>query len=257
MNDRLSFLVGHLIDAVRVNVVSPQTINGQIGWLKRRKIGMDVTISLGNIFLKLSRSRIWMFPNCQAWVQWEIHCFHLLYGDRIQCHTKGNRGFWVQVMPGKSLWQWLQEDELTIAMMEAAGETFRHAHARHTDFFPGGWSHGDCHLANVLYDPKSGTAHLIDFETRHWIQLSTEERQADDLLIFLLDITGRCKNWAELLPIFFQSYNRSLVIRQLKLYLSVPNGWERLLWAIRSNYLSTPQLVSRIAHIRTQFLSHI
>jgi hypothetical protein len=251
MSDRLSFLAGHLIDAVRVNAVSQTAVSGQLGWLKRRKIGMDQVIQCGNIFLKISRSRIWMLPNCAAWVQWEMDCFSLLYGDRVQPQKSGDRGFWVNAMPGTSLLQWLEKGQLTPKMMTAAGQIFCQAHCCHSQFFQSGWSHGDSHLANVLYDAATGQAALIDFETQHWRHLSPIERQADDLLIFLLDILGRCENWAELLPVLFQSYDRPAVLQQLHQFLIVPTAWERLLWATRSNYLSTRQLQHRIMTVRS------
>jgi hypothetical protein len=255
MADQLSFLAGHLIDAVRVNAVSQRTIDGQLGWEKRRKPGMDAVIWCGNLFLKISRSRIWMFPNCQTWVQWEIDSFQQLYGDRVQWQRVGDRGFWVAAVPGTSLLQWLEQGPLTILMMQAAGQIFRQAHGCHSEFWRSGWSHGDSHLANVLYDPATATAALIDFETQHWRQLSPEVRQADDLLIFLLDIIGRCENWAELLPAFFHSYDQPAVLHQLQSHLVVPQGWERLLWATRCNYLSTRELRSRLTHIRTVILA--
>jgi hypothetical protein len=251
MSDRVSFIAGHLIDAVRVNVVSQTTISGQIGWLKRRKMGMDQVIQLGNIFLRISHSRIWMLPNCATWVQWEMDCFTLLYGDRVQPQRSGDRGFWVNAMPGRSLLQWLEQGPLTPAMMRAAGQIFRQAHACHSPFFRAGWSHGDSHLANVMYDATTEQATLIDFETQHWQHLSAVERQADDLLIVVLDILGRCENWAELLPVLFQSYDRPQVLQQLHQYLTIPTGWERLLWATRSNYLTTRQLTQRLATARS------
>jgi hypothetical protein len=174
-----------------------------------------------------------MFPHCQTWVQWEIDSFRQLYGDRVRWQRVGDRGFWVAAMPGTSLLQWLDQGPLTIAMMQAAGQIFRQAHGGHSDFWGSGWFHGDGHLADVLYDAATATAALIDLETQHWQQLSPEVRQADDLLVFLLDIIGRCENWAELLPAFFHSDDRPAVLHQLQSHLAIPHGWERLLWATR------------------------
>lgn len=250
-NDRWSFWLGHLIDVVRVNAVCERTIEGQQGWLKRRKLGMDQVIYLGNIFLRLSRSRIWMLPNCAVWVRWEIDCFRLLYGDRCHPQWVGDRGFWVEAMPGKSLLVRLEQGALTVDMMAAAGQAFHRAHSIHSDFFQAGWSHGDSHLANVLYDEVSQTASLIDFETQHWRHLSETDRQADDLLIFVLDILGRCDNWEKLLPAFFQSYDRPAVLHQLHQHLTLPQGWEKVLWATRSNYLATHTLSARLVIARS------
>jgi len=42
----------------------------------------------------------------------------------------------------------------------------------------------------VIYEASNNRARLIDFEIYHEKSLATAARQADDLLVFLLDLVG-------------------------------------------------------------------
>jgi hypothetical protein len=76
-------------------------------------------------------------------------------GDKTVCADK---------LPGKSLWEHLDQGTLTQQMVEAAGHEFRRAHQFWSDEFRGAWSHGDAGTNNVIYDEKTGRARFIDFE---------------------------------------------------------------------------------------------
>ena len=57
---------------------------------------------------------------------------------------------------------------LTRAMIRAAAREFRRAHALPSEAYDDGlWSHGDATMANVIYDPSTDRARLIDFEILH------------------------------------------------------------------------------------------
>ncbi|WP_082127266.1 phosphotransferase [Calothrix sp. 336/3] len=246
-SSQLEFFLASIIDAVRINVVTRQETAGKVIWHKQRRPWMDGIIWCGNIFLRLSRSRIIMFPNCCQWVEWEMHCCQLLYTE-VQTQVVGDRGFWVEALPGQSLLQHHNQGTLTLPMFQAAAREFRRAHSIYCPQLADYWSHGDPHLANVLYDTESQRACLIDFETQHEAHLSSCDRHADDLLVFILDTIGRTSatDWLAYCQEFLQTYGNRAVIDSLKDRLELPDGWERVLWATRTNYLPSPELKSRL-----------
>jgi hypothetical protein len=244
-NDPISFFA-HLIDAVPVNRTRECFIGGKRFLLKRRRWGRGAVIVLGNAFLKLSHSRISMFPRSKAWQQWEIHSYQLLY-DRT-CLPILNDVIRVEPLPGRSLRDYLDDGRLSAVMMRAAGAEFKRAHALLSPELDGLWSHGDPHLNNVLYDKVSGCAYLIDFETRHETQLSAVERHADDLLVLLLDLIGRDRSmdWFALSRAFLDAYDDAAVLQALSARLTVPRGLELALWKTRTNHLETDVLRERL-----------
>jgi hypothetical protein len=210
-------LAARLIDAIAINETKPV----ESGLLKRRRWGRGWIIWVGNIFLKLSHSRIVMFPEAEAWQAWECASYRLLYDE--ECIRVDSQALLIRLLPGWSLRYYLETNELTPAMFVAAAQEFRRGHALE------GWSHGDPHLANVLYDGQQ--AWLIDFETRHDPSLSTPERHADDLLVLLLDLIGRdsTSQWREWSKIFLVSYSEHTVLAALRQRLHMPTRFELIL----------------------------
>jgi hypothetical protein len=144
-------------------------------------------------------------------------------------------------------------------MMRAAAHEFRRAHMLFSPLLHDHWSHGDPHLANVLYDPITQRARLIDFETRHELTLRACERHADDLLVFLLDLLGadRTSGWQQLSSEFLTTYGRGEALRTLHHRLNPPHGLELVLWKTRTNYLPKALLLERIASIRDLIETHL
>lgn len=245
-----SFLLAHLIDAVRVNAVTREERAGKLVWVKRRKPLMDAVIAGGNIFLILSNSRIKMFPNCQEWQEWELESYRLLYGQ-LQGGLE-RRGFWIEDLPGQVLLKILSDGNLSIPMLRAAALEFRRAHSLFCPKLQDYWSHGDPHLSNVLYDSQTNSAALIDFETKHQQSLTAQDRHADDLLVFILDLLGRVPsaNWPQFGVEFLTTYGRYDVLQRVKQRLGVPQGLERVLWATRTDYLPTRELEGRLKSLR-------
>ena len=76
-------------------------------------------------------------------------------------------------------------------MIRAAAREFKRAHAMPTEVFDDRlWSHGDATMANVIYDPATDRARLIDFEVLHRRDWPAVKRHADDLLVFLFDLVS-------------------------------------------------------------------
>jgi hypothetical protein len=226
-----------LIDLIAIN----QTIPTDAGLVKRRRWGRSAIIAVGNVYLRLSRSRILMFPSTAAWQAWECHSYQLLYGGG--CARAGHDALLIQPLPGQTLLSFTQAGTLTNAMMTAAAYELRRAHRL-------SWTHGDPHLTNILYD---GTrAYLIDFETQHEASIPFQERCADDLLVILLDLMGResSERWQEWSAALLRGYDDTGVLSALAERLRMPTGFELVLWKSRTHYLPQAQMAERIEQLK-------
>jgi hypothetical protein len=235
----LSFveIAAYLMDAVTIN----QTTAVKGGLLKQRCIGRGWLIYFGNIFLRLSHSKIVMFEDVLAWQTWECASYRLLYGGG--CSYAGSNALLIQPFPGRSLRDYLAENKLTSEIIIAAAREFKRVHALH-------WSHGDPHLSNMHYDGER--ARLIDFETRHEPTLSRIECCADDLLVCLLDLIGRdtSESWCEWSRAFLRAYDAPDVLREFSQQLHMPTGWKAILWKSRTNFLPDTMLAERLAGLK-------
>jgi hypothetical protein len=241
--------------AVRVHAVHLETQAGRALWVKRRRLGMGAVIAAGNVFLRLSRSRIRMSASRARWRDWELASFRLLYPDRIAEPREGG-AIALEALPGEGLDRLAARGGLTPSVAEAAARELRRAHALVPPGGTGPWSHGDAHLKNVLHDAAGGRAWLIDFETRHEAGMAPEARHADDLLVFLLDLAGRVpEGEAETLSrAFLGAYGREDVLRALLERLRPPRGLERALWLSRSGHLPDARLRRWLEHLRGEVL---
>lgn len=191
-----------------------------------------------------------MFSNVREWQAWELDSFHLLYGAAYHCEANGRNAVLTEKLPGTDLRTLLAQGGLTGAAVQAAGRTLRKAHTRYSPYWSAGWSHGDPHLGNVLYDSQQDQAFLIDFETRHEFALGTIERHADDLLTFLLELLGthNAEHWQRWSLQFLEAYGHTAIILSLRKRLTIPDRFlERVLWRTRTNHLPTHELKKRLA----------
>src|SRR4029434_11028843 len=95
-----------------------------------------------------------------------------------------------------------------------------------------GWSHGDPHTGNFVYDPEEKRARLMDFEVRHDERLDADRRHADDLLVFLQDTLRRLpgEEWLQWARAFLMAYDRPAITSHLLERLAAPRGAARLWW---------------------------
>src|SRR5438874_13811779 len=137
-------------------------------------------------------------------------------------------------------------------MLKAAGNEYRRAHQFESKELGCSWSHGDASMTNVIYDEKTKQARLIDFEIRHEKSLPAPSRQADDLLVFLLDMVGRIptRKWLPFAICFLRAYKNSTVIRELKKRLVVPSGLALIWWNVRTNFTGTAKVNRRFQALR-------
>jgi len=69
----------------------------------------------------------------------------------------------------------------------------------------------DASSTNVIYDASNNRARLIDFEIYHEKSLAAFAPQADDLLVFLLDLVGPLptRQWLPFAATFLEAYSRN------------------------------------------------
>src|SRR5919201_2589444 len=107
-------------------------------------------------------------------------------------------------------------------------------------------------MQNVMYDPKSNRARLIDFEIVHERTLSSAARHADDLIVFLLDLIAK-GGVRQLLPLaiaFLEAYDNRDVLNEVHQHLIIPTGLARIWWKVRTSFANTAKVKRRIALLR-------
>jgi hypothetical protein len=241
-----------LVDSLKINSVSEKVRRGRRIVIKRRNGYSEPLAEMANAYFRMAGIQIHFWSKTEAWQQWEISCFNMLNGDRFHARRSGANGVCADKLPGSSLWDDLNDGTVTPQIMEAAGRELRRAHQFWSDEFRGPWSHGDAGTNNVIYDQKAGRARLIDFEIVHLKSLPAKSRQADDLLVFLLDVmaVGPNPQWLNLALAFLKAYDNASVITELKNQLSVPTGLAWIWWGVRTSFANPAKVKRRLLKIR-------
>lgn len=248
-------ILARAIDSVHVNRCWRDRRGWRDVWIKRRRPGADPIVLAGNVFLALSNSRIRMFPSARRWVRWELSSFQLVNGDRFASSVLDERAIWLETIPGQSLREICTSrlgNEGLPAVVAAARE-FARAHALTCPLRRAPWSHGDPHLANVLYDAANDRARLIDFETAHEPRMVADERHADDLLTLSLELMAKSRGAAPAAE-FLRSYQCArgdkAVIERVVRRLWLPTGLELVLWQTRTDHASRESIETWLRELR-------
>ena len=248
---KLASVASRLVEAIALNSISEKKRGGRNVIVKRRNLHSEQLADLTNLYFRVANIPIRFWSKLDEWRRWEVDCFEMLNGDRFHAHSSGRRIVVAEKLPGKSLWEHLNSGTLTRQMLRAAGTEFRRAHQFWSDEFQGRWSHGDASITNVIYDGKTGRARLIDFEIYHDKSLSTAARQADDLLVFLLDLIGLVPNrqWLSFSATFLEGYGDFEVINQLRKQLALPGGLAWIWWGVRTNFTNPAKVKKRLENL--------
>lgn len=243
-------LLARAIDATRVNEVVRGERDGTPVWIKRRRRCMSAVVAAGNVFLRLSRSRIVMFSSTARWKQRELDAARTLYGSDA-AGDAGPRAIWSLHVPGESLEHLLDRGALGPAALGAAAGALRAAHAR-VGRAGDPFSHGDPHTQNVLFDGR--TARLIDFETEHEPGLPAADRHADDVLVLALDLLGRAgrDDGVAAAAAVTLAYGDDALRARVRERLVPPRGLEAVLWSTRTARLPAPELAIRLSRLRAR-----
>src|SRR5438309_2774476 len=247
----LANVATRLVEAIAINSISEKARRGRTLVVKRRNIHSEQLADLTNLYFRMADIPIRFWSKVEEWQRWEVGCFAMLNGDRYRAYASGKRCVVAEKLPGESLWEHLNRGTLTRRMLQAAAAEFRRAHQFWSDEFRGRWSHGDGTSQNVIYDPSSNRARLIDFEIVHQKPLATSARQADDLLVFLLDMVGTVpsRQWLPFSMTFLEAYGDGEVIAQLRKQLDLPGGLAWIWWGVRTNFTNPAKVKRRLANL--------
>ena len=244
-------LIAWLMLRIRVNRVERCDRDGVPVIIKRRRYCGSVVIAAGNGFLALAQSGVQMFVRKRAWVAWEQHCIGLLYADCSQVPADPGLCVWVPAMPGTSLRRLLQQNGSCLDAFVAAARELRRAHRMRSCFFRAGWSHGDLHLDNILYDGETDRAFLIDFDTRHKLGIDENRQHADDLKVLLLELIAVAgEEWRPLATAFLKEYGEAHLLNELAGQLAVPRGFAKILWHSRTDCRPFREIAPRLRILR-------
>lgn len=247
----LANVATRLVEAIAINSISEKVRRGRTVIVKRRNLHSEQLADLTNLYFRMADIPIRFWSKVDDWQRWEVDSFLMLNGDRYRAWTSGQRTVIAEKLPGESLWEHLNRGTLTRRMLRAAASEFRRAHEFWSDHFRGRWSHGDGTSQNVLYDPTTNRARLIDFEIAHDKDLATPARQADDLLVFLLDMVGivSTRHWIPYATTFLEAYGDANVIAQLRKQLELPGGLAWIWWGVRTNFTNPAKVKGRLAKL--------
>jgi hypothetical protein len=248
----LSNAAATFVDSLKINSISEKIRRGRRVVIKRRNVYGEQLADLSNLYFRMSGIPIRFWSKAKRWQRWEANCFRMLNGDRFRAVTSGTRTVCLDKLPGKSLWEHLNEGTMTRQMLEAAGTELRRAHQFWSKEFDGPWSHGDSTTTNVIYNQKSGRARLIDFEIVHDRSLPAKSRHADDLLVFLLDVIAiaSSRQWLPFALSFLNAYGDPAVIAELTDHLALPGGIAWIWWGVRTSFANPAKVKQRLERIR-------
>ncbi len=243
---------GRIVDRIKINTITRHVRDGKAVWTKRRRSAALAVVPIANGFFRLAGNPVTILDEVSAWHEWEIASMRALHGGEFSAWSGEQGVLHIDELPGKSISAHLDADTATAAMFAAAAREFRRAHTIECEWFEGGWSHGDPHSGNVIFDATEGRARLLDFEVRHDAALCADARHVDDLLVFLQDTLGRLpqERWVRFASAFVHSYDRPEVTVRLLDRLTTPRGVARIWWAVRTTYLAPREVASRLRALR-------
>lgn len=247
----LATVASRLVEAIAINSVWEKKRGRRTVVLKRRNLHSEQLADLTNLYFRMANIPIRFWSKVDEWRRWEVDCFQMLNGDRSHAHASGKRCVVAEKLSGESLWKHLNRGTMTKQMLRSAAFEFRRAHELWSEEFRGAWSHGDASITNVIYDAKTDRARFIDFEIYHDKSLSSVARQADDLLVFLLDLVGTVSTgqWLPFAMTFLEAYGDRDVIEQLRAHLELPGGLAWIWWGVRTNFTNPAQVKQRLANL--------
>ena len=247
----LAAVATKLVEAIAINSISEKIRRQRPIVIKRRNIHSEQLADLTNLYFRVADIPIRFWSKVKDWQRWEVDCFNMLNGDRFRAQTSGQRVVIAEKLPGENLWEHLNRGTLTRRMLIAAASEFRRAHQFWSDEFRGRWSHGDASITNVIYEASTQRARLIDFEIYHEKSLATAARQADDLLVFLLDLVGTLptRQWLPFAMTFLEAYGDVEVIAQLRTQLDLPGGLAWIWWGVRTNFTNQAKVKRRLSNL--------
>ena len=248
---KLADVASRLVEAIAINAIWEKNRRGRTLVVKRRNAHGAQLAELTNLYFRVADIPIRFWSKVEEWRRWEVGCFEMLNGDRFHADKSGRHWVVQEKLPGVVLYDVIDRGRVTRKMLQAVAAELKRAHEFWSDEFRGGWSHGDATTQNFLYDVKTNRARLIDFEIVHEKSLSAATRQADDLLVFLLDMVGRVPGrcWIPFATTFLRAYGNSEVVRELRKQLDLPGGLAWIWWGVRTNFTNPAKVKQRLGNL--------
>ncbi|HET6247405.1 MAG TPA: hypothetical protein VFE47_06905 [Tepidisphaeraceae bacterium] len=239
------------VDSIKINSISHRSHDGCEQIIKHRNGFAPPVAVLANLYFGAAHIPIRFQCRNVGWRDWEINCFRMLNHDRFQAIALDNTTICLDQLPGKNLFVYLTGGNMTRKIVRAAGRELRRAHGLWSEPMGGWWSHGDASMSNMIYDGSTDRVRLIDFEMKHEKSLPADVRQADDLLVFLLDLLGYVphRRWLPLAGAFLRTYARPEVIAQLRPRLVAPRGIAKIWWNVRTNAVDPRKVARRLEEL--------
>ena len=240
------------VDHIHLNSSSLSERDGRPVWLKRRRWIARPAMRFASVFFRWAHNPVEAIASTAEWRRWELEWFRALHGPECTAGTDPDGALWIALLPGASLSRDLEAGTLTPDQLRAAAVELKRAHGFACSHHGAAWSHGDSHTGNFIFDAATGRARLVDFEVRHLRGMPESERHADDLLVLLQDVCGRCPAdaWLPLAHGFLAAYGRDEIIALLPEKLHVRRGIPRLWWAVRTTWMPCAELERRLAELR-------
>jgi hypothetical protein len=250
--DGLSHAATAFVESLKINSIAEKRQRDKYVVIKRRNVYGERAADLINFYFHLANLPIRYLSDVGTWRRWEASSFQMLNGDRFRAKVADARTVRLDKLPGQSLWDYMNQGSLTKSMLKAAAREYRRAHKFRSPEFGSPWSHGDASMTNVIYDPESKRARLIDFEITHDKSLPAPARHADDLMVFLLDMVDRvpARQWVPFTTSFITAYGDWNVITELRKRLVVPGGMAQIWWNVRMNFAKAGKVNRRLNDLR-------
>jgi len=241
-----------LVEAMNLNSITEARRSRRPVIIKRRNIAGYTLAELANAYFRRSGIPIHFLSSPKDWQHREVTSFNLLNGDHFRARASGKDTVIEDKLPGTNLWDHMKQGTMTREMLQAAARELRRAHGIWSEDFQRCWSHGDATTTNAIYDEKTGRVRWIDFEIEHDKSLPVRVRQADDLLVFLLDMVGLLsgRQWLSFALCFLNAYKRPDVIRELRKRLPLHGGLAWVWWEVRTNFTAPAKMKQRLARLR-------
>ncbi|MHA3770743.1 hypothetical protein ACXR0O_04295 [Verrucomicrobiota bacterium sgz303538] len=247
---RLSTSVSAFVERIKINHVWREVRGERVFWFKRRRSVALPVLAGANVFFRFAGAPMQTLTGLSDWQRWETDSFLGLHGgDGFQAFTQGERTIGAEEVPGINVTIPLDNGNLTPQIAAAVGRELCRAHSWVCPGSSSPWSHSDPHAGNFIYEPETDRARIIDFEVMHHPHLPSEDRHADDVLIFLQDIVGRIRaeQWIPCAQAFLDGYDRAEIVERVMPQLNIPrNGAARLWWRVRTSFLPMQELQSRL-----------
>src|SRR6516164_9319599 len=109
----LSDAAARFVDSLKINSVSEKVRRGRRVVVKRRNGYGEQLADLANLYFRMAGIPIRFRAKAEDWQRREVECFKMLNGDRFRAWASGDKTVCANKLPGKSLWEHLEQRRLT------------------------------------------------------------------------------------------------------------------------------------------------